>query len=293
MFTLVVDGFAVKYTKDEDAEHLISLIRNKYKFKVDWEAKQYIGINLECNYGNREVTLSMKNYVIQALKELGHTAPKRPQYAPSHMKRPDYGQKVQYVKTDETEPMTPTEVTYKEKVTGKFLFYGRAIDNTMLHALNHIASSAKTKYTLLQALKHFLDYAATNPDAKIMYRASDMILQGDSDAAYLVVPEARSRAGGFHYTGNGDGQLTNGPITVLAKIIKHVMKSAAEAEVIALFMNAEELVPLRHCLEEMGHPQPPTPLKTDNSTANGIINRSNYETRTIQILWYEVPMDAQ
>ena len=44
--------------------------------------------------------------------------------------------------------MTATEVTYKEKVTGKFLFYGRAIDNTMLHALNHIASSAKTKATL-------------------------------------------------------------------------------------------------------------------------------------------------
>ena len=64
------------------------------------------------------------------------------------MKRPDHRQKVQYVETDETEPMTATEVTYKEKVTGKFLFYGRAIDNTMLHALNHIASSAKTKATL-------------------------------------------------------------------------------------------------------------------------------------------------
>ena len=107
-----------------------------------------------------------------------------------------------------------------------------------------------------------------------------MILQGDSDAAYLVAPEARSRAGGFHYTGNEDGQLTNGPITLLAKIIKHVMKSAAEAEVIALFMNAEELVPLRHCLEELGHPHPPTPLKTDNSTANGIINRTMKQKRS-------------
>ena len=149
----------------------------------------------------------------------------------------------------------------------------------MLHALNHIASSAKTKATL-QAVKHFLDYAATNPNAKIKYRASNMILQGDSDAAYLVAPEARSRAGGFHFTGNEDGQLTNGPITVLAKIIKHVMKSAAEAEVIALYMNAEELVPLRHCLEEMGHPQPPTPLKTDNSTANGIVNRTMKQKRS-------------
>ena len=47
-FTLVTDDFAIKYTDSTDADHLIQCIRKKYKkFKVDWDAKQYIGINLK------------------------------------------------------------------------------------------------------------------------------------------------------------------------------------------------------------------------------------------------------
>ena len=57
---------------------------------------------------------------------------------------------------------------------------------------------------------------------------------------------------------------------VITKIIKNVMASAAEAEVAALFLTAQEMVPLRQCLIDLGHPQSATPLKTDNSTAKGI-----------------------
>ena len=52
------------------------------------------------------------------------------------------------------------------------------------------------------------------------------------------------------------------------------MGSAAEAEVGGLYMNALELSPMRTTLEELDHPQPPTPLKTDNSTADGIMNKT-------------------
>ena len=92
-----------------------------------------------------------------------------------------------------------------------------------------------------------------------------------NNAAYLVCPQARSRAGGYHFIGNKDKKLFNGPVLVLAKVIKNVMSSAAEAEVAALFMNAQEALPIRQCLIDLGHPQPPTPLKTDNSTAKGIL----------------------
>ena len=107
-----------------------------------------------------------------------------------------------------------------------------------------------------------------------------MILHIDSDAAYLVESGARSRAGGFFYLGNKDGKLINGSILVLAKIIKFVMSSAAEAEIAALFMNAKLAVPLRQALIEMGHPQPATKIKTDNSTANGIINGTITQNRS-------------
>ena len=52
------------------------------------------------------------------------------------------------------------------------------------------------------------------------------------------------------------------------------MGSAAEAEVGGLYMNALELSPMRTTLEELDHPQPPTPLKTDKSTADGIMNKT-------------------
>ena len=83
------------------------------------------------------------------------------------------------------------------------------------------------------ALKYFLDYCNDNPDAVKLYVASDMILFVDSDAAYLVESEAKSRAGGFFYLGNKDGKLINGSILILAKIIKFVMASTAEAEIVA------------------------------------------------------------
>ncbi len=61
-----------------------------------------------------------------------------------------------------------------------------------------------------------------------------MILNIDSDAAYLVAPRAKSRASGFYYMGNKNKQLINGPIAVTTKIIKNVMSSASEAKIGAL-----------------------------------------------------------
>ena len=67
----------------------------------------------------------------------------------------------------------------------------------------------------MEELIHFLNYCATNPDASIIFRRSDMILTLDSGACYLNAPKATSRAGGYHYSGNGDGKLFNGPIYIL------------------------------------------------------------------------------
>ena len=52
--------------------------------------------------------------------------------------------------------------------------------------------------------------------------------------------------------------------------MREVLSSAAEAELGALFHNGKEACPLRIALEEMGHPQPATPMATDNYTASGI-----------------------
>ena len=90
-------------------------------------------------------------------------------------------------------------------------------------------------------------------------------------AAYLVVPGAKSRIDGFYYFKCApNGSILphmNNPIHVECKYLRHVVASAAEAEVGGLFHNCQTLLPIRHCLQLMGHPQPPTPVKTDNTIA--------------------------
>ena len=50
------------------------------------------------------------------------------------------------------------------------------------------------------------------------------------------------------------------------------MSSAAKAELGALYIIAREAAHARTILEALGHKQPPTPIQTENSTADGIIN---------------------
>ena len=103
------------------------------------------------------------------------------------------------------------------------------------------------------ATDQLLDYLATYPANGITYRASGMILAAHSDAGYLNKINARSRAGGFVFLSEDDLiPRLNSPVLAIAQIIRHVMSSAAEAELAALFMTAQELVPLQNTLEEMG-----------------------------------------
>ena len=102
-----------------------------------------------------------------------------------------------------------------------------------------------------------------------------MVLWIHSDASYLSKPKAKSRYGGHHFLGSDQPTTDiNGPILALAKILRSIMSSAAEAELAGVFYNAKAATPTRITLVEMGHPQPPTKIETDNSTAVGIVNKT-------------------
>ena len=58
--------------------------------------------------------------------------------------------------------------------------------------------------------------------------------------------------------------MFNGPIHILVKIIKNVMGSATEAKITAMFMNTQLIMKYRMFLKDIGHPQPPTRIRTDN-----------------------------
>ena len=54
------------------------------------------------------------------------------------------------------------------------------------------------------------------------------------------------------------------------------MLSTAKAELGALFINAKQAAPMKQTLLELGHPQPPTLVQTNNSRAFGMVtNKKN------------------
>jgi hypothetical protein len=272
-----VDDFGVKYVGQEHAEHLMTCIRKKYSVSSDWNGTAYCGLTLDWDYKNCPVDLSMPGYIKAALHKYQHPAPEGPEHA-SHMWNPPiYGAKTQFVNEITTSPsLSDKDVNKLQQLTGTLLYYARAVDPTLIIPINVLASekSNATEVTADKVIK-LLNNCNTHPETKIRYHASDMILHIHSDASYLSENEAKSRAGGFFYMGNNnknDKKLTNGAILIVSKVLKHVMSSAAEAEIGAVFINAKEGNVLRTTLEELWHKQPSTPMETDNTTATGYSN---------------------
>jgi hypothetical protein len=282
-FTLVVDDFGVKYVGKEHAEHLVSVLKEYYGIDTDWEGTRYVGLTIDWDYIGRKVHLSMPGYIEKALLRFAHPPPNKPQHQPHPSADKKYGETIQYAKTPDDSPLLPqTDKTYIQGVLGTLLYYGRAVDSTVLVALNAISAAQAAPTELTMSLtKQLLDYVWTHPDAILTYKKSDMVLAVHSDASYLSESLARSRAGGhFFMTSDTDEQPNNGAVLNVSKIIKSVMSSAAEAEMGALYMNACEAVPIRNVLQEMGHKQPKTPMQTDNSTAFGVVNNNIQPRRT-------------
>ena len=94
-----------------------------------------------------------------------------------------------------------------------------------------------------------------------------------SNASYLRKSKVRNRAGGHFFLSNeATIPQNNGAVLNIAHIIKHVMTSATESEIAALYIMARKAVYIRIVLEEIGHSQPPTPLQTDNAMVDVVCN---------------------
>jgi hypothetical protein len=184
---------------------------------------------------------------------------------------------VQYAKAIDASPAaTKNKEKYIRQVIGALLYYGQAVDSTILVGLSSLAAAqAKPTKQTLSLIKWLLDNTETNPDAILTNKKSNMVLAVHSNASYLSKPSARSRVSGHFFCSAGvDDPPNNGAVLNISKNLKAVMSSAAEAVLGALYINACEAIPMRHLLKEMGHKQPPTPIQTDNSTAHGVITNN-------------------
>ena len=281
-FCLCVDDFGIKYFSKEDIDHLLNALRDKYSVTVDWEGKHYCGYTFDWHYNEGYVDVSMPGYVERALQRLKHPIPTKFQFSPHEHTATKYttpGER-QYTKDDDTSPLlSKTETTWVQNVTGTFLYYGRALDYAILPALNEIGLQQHMPTEIIRKkCNRLMDYLHTYKNAFIRYKASDMQLHIDSDAAYLVLPHSRSRIAGFYHLTNlphdSDRYFRNGGVLVECSRIRHVVASSAEAETAGLFHNAQTAIPIRTTLEALGHKQQTTPIRADNSTASCFVNNN-------------------
>ena len=211
----------------------------------------------------------MSNYTHKTLKKIYHQPPKKAQYSPHQWNTPTFGNTIQ---------ITPIDNTERQSIIGTFFYYACAVDPTIFPVINDIASAqAAPTGQIKEKLKVLLEYMHTYPKAKIRFHASKMILNIDSDAAYLILPGAKSRVAGYYHMSTTPDPTTtstqerNGAIHVECKALRRVVSSTAEAKTTAIFHNAKTAIEIRHTLETLGRPQPPTPLKTKNSTSLGFV----------------------
>jgi hypothetical protein len=292
-FTLVVDDFGIGYSNRADLDHLLHALQQHYKISTDLTGSTYIGLHIEWDYTNSTVDISMPGFIERALLRFKHEPPNRPQHSPHRAAAPVYGKQQQLTPEPDTTPLLDAADNKTiQEIIGTLLYYARAVDPTLLVALSTL-STQQTKGTkqTMKDIVHLLNYCATHPSAIIRYKKSDMVLHIESDASYLSEKNARSRVAGYYYLSNNTNNnntftdpmyvaMPNGPVHVLCQLMKEVVSSAAEAEIAGMFHNAKEACPMRITLEELGHPQPPTPLQTDNSTACGIANDTVKQRRS-------------
>ena len=139
----------------------------------------------------------MPVYAIKNLTRYDHPPPLKPQHCPYTPNPIIYGKDNQAPTPGDTSPLL--DAAGKRRIqqnVGSFLYYAQAVGPTILMALSAIAAqqSAPTKETL-DCVNQILDYMWTHPDAKIRYKAFDMILNVHSNASYLSSPKGTQLCG--------------------------------------------------------------------------------------------------
>ena len=228
------------------------------------------------------IDMSIPGYVVRASQRFQRTNLRKAD-SPIIYVPPRYGKFQQEVHPEPLSiPLTAGEIKELQEIVGVFLFYARAVDPTMLTAINKISSRQSKPTSLIkQEVDRFFQYANAYPDATMRIRASNMKLVCHSDGSYLSESDARSRAGGILFLGDcADGEAPNAPVAFLSVIIKTVVSSATSTEYAAAFIVGQTAIPIIHTLADLGYPQTNTEIFCDNLCAVGVANNTFTMKRT-------------
>ena len=97
-------------------------------------------------------------------------------------------------------PLNKKDKKFIQQVSGIFLSLGRAVNSTLPCLISAIAlQSANPKEDTIKQTRQLIEYLATQEEAVLTYNASKMKFATHSDASYLSIPKARSRAGVYFF----------------------------------------------------------------------------------------------
>ena len=108
-----------------------------------------------------------------------------------------------------------------------------------------------------------------------------MILNIDTNAAYLVLPKSHSRISAHFYfsdhppTNDTPWPKLSSHILTICQTPKHVVASEVEAETGGMFLNVKSMVPIRSTLIVMYRPQP------DNGNPHNSRRKNGVDIRTL------------
>ena len=145
----------------------------------------------------------MPGYIKKLLQKYKHKMPNKPKHCPYTPAPKQYGAESQApIPADVSPALSNEDIKEIQRNVGSILYYGWAVDITVLMALSSITSKQThgTMNTMAKA-KQLVDYLATHPDATIWFRASDMVLNVHSDAFYLSETKAHSCMCGHFFMG--------------------------------------------------------------------------------------------
>ena len=122
--------------------HLIHALQEKYEITQDWTESLYSGITLNWDYEAGILDISIPGYVKEALHKFQQPTLSLPHQLPHQLNPPNYGSTAPQLahQAPESPKLSPPEAITVQQVVGNFLYYARAVDTTILVAMNSISA---------------------------------------------------------------------------------------------------------------------------------------------------------
>ena len=97
-FFLKLDAFVIKYSRKNDSEYLIEVLKKYYACAVDCKGNLYFRLTLAWDHKKWVVDIYFPGYIQKVLYKFTNPAPKIPQYSLYKEEENKYGARVQHVK---------------------------------------------------------------------------------------------------------------------------------------------------------------------------------------------------